>query len=457
MANPGPSDRTLHSGLVPSDCVARFREAWSALECPPGWRRIIVAVSGGPDSVALLHLLHASRDTHRLELVVAHVDHGIHPDSAQVARQVASTAEHLGLPMVLARLGLGAGATETHARAARYAWLEEARAAQGADAMALAHHQGDQVETVLMRVLAGSGPAGLAGMAPRHGRKLRPLLGFTKHELLQWIAARGIEVWVDPANSDPAHHRSWVRGELLPLLRAEAPGVDDRLLRLREQAAAQRTAWDQALARIPGLDVQSSSRRISVAALPLVTYDSALAGTLLQAAARRIGCVLSLRRAEALLAAARRGRSGVLVELGAGWCGELAFGRICIFRVESPEAPLLLSGQTGSARWGSWDISWSRGPAAATERRDGWACWFIGEGARIRSPEPGDRMTPLGGTGRRPVTRILQDARVARSRRAGWPLLEVEGRVVWVAGVSRSGDALPGEGDEALRIEVSGG
>src|SRR5262245_13707442 len=117
----------------------------------------LVAVSGGPDSLALLDLLVASRAEHHLALVVAHADHGIHPDSARVAAAVQSLAERYNLSFELGRLGLGSGAGETAARTARYAWLERTRRRVGADLVFIAHHADDQIETVLMRALRGSG------------------------------------------------------------------------------------------------------------------------------------------------------------------------------------------------------------------------------------------------------------------------------------------------------------
>jgi len=451
----GPSIAT--SPAATGDLVARFRSAWRALDCPAGWRRLLVAVSGGPDSLALLHLLHETRDLHRLELIVAHVDHGIHPDSGAVAAAVTAAADRLGLPSVRARFSLGAGASETTARQRRHAWLEEVRAAQPADAIALGHHRGDQVETTLMRVLAGSGPAGLAGIAPRRGRILHPLLGFTKPELADWLAGRGIAFWDDPANRDASHLRSWVRGDLLPALRETLPDVDAHLLRLGRLAAEEREAWDQVISVLPALDVQAADGRISVAALPLVTYDSALACTVLRAVARRAGCLLGHRHARRLIEVARQGRSGRLVELGAGWSGELAFGRIGIFRAGECPAPVVLDGPEGSTRWGPWRVSWRREPAGPVGPRDGWVAWLIGEGPVLRGPAPGDRMLPLGGVGRRPVARLLQEARVERNRRGAWPVLEVGGRVVWVAGICRSGWDVPREGEDATRIEVTDG
>lgn len=439
------------------DVPGRFHLAWEALACPPTWRRVVAAVSGGPDSLALLHLLHESQHGHRLELIVVHADHGIHPESRLVADQVVRDATALGLSVRVGRLGLGAAASETRARTARHAWLEETRLAEGADAIVLAHHQDDQVETILLRVLGGSGPAGLAGMAPRQGRRLRPLLGFRKAELVAWLTAKGVSGWLDPANHDPVHDRSWLRAVVLPLLADRSPEVTERLLRLGHQATANREAWDAALDTLPGLHAEASADRISVAALPLAAYDSALATALLQAVARRIGCVLGARRAGRLLEMTRRGRSGAVMELGGQWRAELAFGRICFHRALAESAPMLVGGGRGESDWGPWRVSWGRAPAPAEPRRDGWVGWFIGEWAVLRGPKPGDRLTPLGGSGARPVSRLLQEARVERSRRAGWPLLELDGNIVWVGGICRGAAAMPGEGEDALRIEVSGG
>ncbi len=284
-----------------------------------------------------------------------------------------------------------------------------------------------------------------------------PSSGFGRRNWSAWLESKGIAGWADPANLDPVHERSWVRTVLLPTLAERAPGTSDRILRLARHAAVDRLAWDAALDALPGLDPQRAAERISVAALPLATYDSALAATLLRAAARRIGCVLGASRADRLLQLARRGQSGAVLELGGPWRAELSFGRICFHRVTEPPAPLHLHGAQGRARWGPWSISWNRAPAPQVDRRDGWVGWFIGEEATVRAPMPGDRLLPLGGRGRRLLARLLQEARIARSRRAGWPVLEIDGTIVWLGGICRGAGALPSAGDNALRIEVSGG
>src|SRR5216683_2323189 len=180
---------------------------------------VVVAVSGGPDSVALLDLLQQLAPEFGLALVVAHADHGIHAESGAVAAAVRQLAERWALPAEVGQLALGPGATETTARRARYAWLGEVRQRHAARYIATAHHRDDQLETILLRLLRGSAPAGLAGMAARaRGGLVRPLLPFTKAELAAYVAARELPSHDDPANRDPRHLRTWVRRTLVPLV-----------------------------------------------------------------------------------------------------------------------------------------------------------------------------------------------------------------------------------------------
>ena len=439
------------------DLETRFLAALRRSAPPAHWKRLVVAVSGGADSLALLHLLYATRDAHRLELVVAHADHGIHPRSADVARRVENLATALGLAVHVGRLELDASTGETAARAARHLWLEQIRLASGADGIALAHHMDDQAETVLLRVLAGSGPAGLAAMAGRHGVLLRPLLGFRRSELEAWVQDRGIEAWDDPANRDPAHRRSWLRVEVLPRLAERIPDVAAQLVRVASHAASDRAAWDRVLDVLPGLDVRPEADGASVAARTVVEYDSPLARVVVQAVARRAGLPLGPARARRVLNLARKGTSGRLVELGAGWCAELAFGRLRFFRTADVPGTVALMAAEGSLSWGDWRIRWRPDRTPARQPRDGSVAWFIPEGIQVRGPAAGDRLVPLGGTGHRPVVRCLQDAKVPRGRRAGWPLLVAGAEVLWVAGICRAAVAVPAEGEEAVRVEVDAG
>jgi tRNA(Ile)-lysidine synthase len=431
-----------------------FRRELEALALPAG--PAVVAVSGGPDSVALLDLLDRTREVHRLELVVAHFDHGIHPESARVADGVRALAESLGLAHEAGGAGLGAGAGETVARAARYAWLEAVRLRLGAELILTAHHADDQAETVLMRALAGSGPAGLAGMSARSGTLVRPLLPFRRETVMRYVRLRGLPVWLDPANRDPRHLRSWLRGDVLPFLRTRLPEVDGALLAVARQAASNRVAWNAVLELLPGLDFRLEQAGFSVAAGVLSGYHSALAETILAAAARRVGCRLGPVRARRVLRLAARGASGTTLQLGEGWAGEIAFGRLGLSRVAGPAAPepWIVEGRCGDRRWGRWRFRWWHEAAPPSQARAALTLWVMPAPLLVRRWTPGERVRPLGGTGRRLLVRCFQDGRVPRSRRAEWPVLSGPDGVVWIPGVCRSDALLPPRGTEALRIDA---
>src|SRR3989454_7273821 len=173
----------------------------------------VLAVSGGADSVALLDLLHALAPELGLKLVVAHVDHGIRSDSGVVAGVVAQLAERYELPCEVGQLGLGPDATETLARRARYAWLGEVQRRHGARYLLTAHHRDDQVETILLRVLKGSAPAGLAGIPARgRGGVGRPLLPFAEARVVARGAGVGLPGGHGPPERGPPHQRRRGRG-----------------------------------------------------------------------------------------------------------------------------------------------------------------------------------------------------------------------------------------------------
>src|SRR5690349_12591874 len=294
---------------------------------------VVVAVSGGADSVALLDLLHGVAPDLGLSLVVAHADHGIQSDSRTVGRAVGALAAKYGLPFELGELHLGPDATETAARRARYAWLRDVQRRHDARYLVTAHHRGDQLETIILRFLRGSAPAGLAGIAARaRGGLVRPLLPFTKAELAAHAAARGLPVHDDAANRDPRHLRSWVRAALLPLIEERlGVRVGDDVLRTGRAAALERRAWDHALEHLPGLELRLDARGFDVARAGLARYDHRLSVALVRAAARRAGLVLGVRRARRLIDLARR-PSGRRLSLGGGWWAAVAFNRVRVSR-----------------------------------------------------------------------------------------------------------------------------
>jgi tRNA(Ile)-lysidine synthase len=416
----------------------------------------LIAVSGGPDSTVLLDLLVRTRASHGLELVVGHVDHGIHPESHILAEQVGRLAAAFSLPYKTGQLHLGPGASETFARERRYAWLEDVRARAGAQVIFTAHHADDQIETVLMRVLEGSGPAGLAGMAPVQGTIVRPLLPFARGDLLRHLRDVGLTAWADPANQESRHLRSWTRADLLPFLRRRVPRVDSHLHRVARQASADRAAWDAALRVLPGLDLRVEQGAVSVAAAVLEDYDSALRQAIVQALARTLGCTLGPTRVRRVLDLLESHRSGAQVPLGSAWTAELAFGRLRLFAAQQSreEAPWTLASPAGEGVWGRWSFRWELGIAPSRQGRGGASAWFTLDPLTVRGWMPGEKLTPLGANGRRLVVRCFQEGRVPRSRRASWPVLTQGGELIWIPGLCRAAGRLPAPGTQALRVDA---
>jgi tRNA(Ile)-lysidine synthase len=416
---------------------------------------VVLAVSGGPDSLAMLDLLARGAALHRRTLVVGHVDHGIDPSSATVAESVRVFAESLGVATLARTLRLGADATETTARRARRGALRSIARECGAGAIALGHHRNDQVETVLLRCLAGSGPHGLAGMAPRRGIWVRPMLDVDPRVLHDYLATRGLSGWQDPANADPRHLRSWLRIVALPLLRERIVGLDGAVLRVAGHAGENRVAWNQLLEELDELELQVDRGTISVAAPPLRRYRSAVQAAVLSALGRRLGVTLGAHRLAAVRQVLLSERSGALVALGPRCEAELSFDRLVLRRpvqvidgMELPEQGELRAGdRLFTVRLGRADRPAVRG-AAGTLLRPGRY--------RVRSWRAGDRIRPLGGTGSRSVAELFKEARVPAGSRRGWPLLvsaDDDATVVWVPGICRSGSHLPESGKDAMDVE----
>jgi tRNA(Ile)-lysidine synthase len=291
---------------------------------------LVLAVSGGPDSMALLHgaaaLVRSGARAWRLR--VAHLDHALRPESADDAAFVADVAAALGLACEVRRMDVAARANESGisleeaGREARYAFLGELAERHRAD-VATAHTLDDASETVLINLLRGSGLAGARGIPARRGAVVRPLLGERRAALRGMLDAAGIAYRDDPSNADPAFLRNRVRAELLPLLEALRPGAAEQLARFSRLAADDDDLLDAVAA------AELARRRQSNGALDWRDPPGrALGRRLLRLA---IGePVPPAERVEALLDAAEGPRGGLTIELGGGRRAQIRERRITL-------------------------------------------------------------------------------------------------------------------------------
>ena len=242
----------------------------------------------------------------------------------------------------------------------------------------------------------------------------------------------------------------------MPVLAARLPDVVARLGESAEQAGRNNVAWDALLDALPDLEPRRERDGVSVAAHALARYDSALAEAIARALGRRAGCTIGRAGAGRLIALAAGGRSGSTVPLGAGWGGEVAFGRLAVRRLPViPAETARIEAGVGEVAWGRWRFRVSEEPAPARQARAALTAWFEGTLLTVRHPRAGDRIRPLGGPGRRPVVKCFMDARVSRLARRAWPVVEAAGSVVWVPGVCRAEAFVPPAGSEALRVDVT--
>jgi tRNA(Ile)-lysidine synthase len=198
--------------------------------------RIIVAVSGGPDSLALLHVLALLRSQLQLQLLACGVDHGLRAEAQQELQLAAQCAAQCGVDFRVRQVHVERGSNlQARARNLRYAALEAMRLEWGAELVATGHHADDRAETVLLRLLRGSGPAGLAVLPARAGRRLRPQIRARRTHILSHLERHGVPFACDPSNVDPRFARTRVRQELLPLLEALSPGIVGHLTTLADE------------------------------------------------------------------------------------------------------------------------------------------------------------------------------------------------------------------------------
>jgi tRNA(Ile)-lysidine synthase len=372
----------------------------------PG-ERILVAVSGGPDSMALLHALWEVAGRLGVGLEVATVDHGLRPEARAEAELVRARAAALDLPWHgvcadVAAARKGRPSLQDAARRARLAALTELAARLGAGRIALGHQADDQAETVLFRVVRGTGLRGLGGIPYLRGPFIRPLLDVTRAEVLRYLRRRSIPFVEDPSNADHRFARARIRHRLLPLLAEENPRIREALVAL---AAAAR--------------------------------DGAAPGE------HTVPADIGRRAARVIERLQRSGTGTRRVDVSGRRVIEVAYGRV---RVHPPSVTaVVLATPPPVAVRGPGRYTLDGGGTSVDIQEDvpaglGGVVSYDADALAwplsLRTPRPGDRMRPRGGRGSRKLSDLLIDAKIGRARRPGLPVLTTADDVVlFVAGL----------------------
>lgn len=217
--------------------------------------RILVAVSGGPDSVALLHVLARLAPKHGFSLAAHGVDHGLRPEASAELDLAQALAASLGVPFGRSALHVASGGNlQARARSARYAALEAACATARAQYIATAHHADDRAETVLLRLLRGAGPRGLAVLPARSGQRIRPFLRARRSDVIAHLTRHALTFACDASNRDRRFQRVRVREELMPLLAELSPGIVNHLNHLADALVWNADDEDEPLVSVIGAD-----------------------------------------------------------------------------------------------------------------------------------------------------------------------------------------------------------
>jgi len=434
---------------------------------PPG-SDVLVAFSGGPDSTALLDLLRACADDRDLRIVAAHFDHGVRSDSRREARMVAERARAMGVDVRVGRAEESAGTGHDELRRRRYRFLRRTAGEVGSDRIATGHQADDQAETVVFRLLRGTGLRGLRGIPERRDGIVRPLLRFREEELLEHLERRGLRWSRDPANRDPSYARSRIRHELLPALRRVWKSEPvERLLRLGRAAGEAEEAMERLTGRV--LDVcrretsapfvapeltadEREERRVRLAREPLLAAGRELQARLVRRVARSHGVRLSRGGTAEGVQFINAGRSGGRIQLGGGLELWREFDTFWVGPADPPpdDRSLPVDASTpgsGRLRVGGREYTSQWGPGAGP--RSCPHSLAIPREIRqlsltLRGWRDGDRIALRRGDVK--LKHLFNRRRVPRSERSRLPLLvDGESDVLWIPGV---GDALRREPTE---------
>ncbi len=453
-----PKVKVKKQGL-PEQRVLRFIRENSLVSANQTW---VVAVSGGPDSVCLLHMLMKLKPELGIELHVAHLDHQLRgADSEADARYVGNLAQELGFAVTIGRRDVKAYEVGHHtsleeaAREVRYDFLAEVVAQVGAVGVVLGHTLDDHVETILLHLIRGSGTRGLRGLqpdspwpSPNNKLKLiRPLLWLTRDETAEYCRVHGIEPRIDATNQSLLPLRNRIRHELIPLLRSYNPGVTEALRRMACTAADDLAFLDNEARRVWAKVVRSQGDVVILDRAGFLILPPALQRHLLRMAIEELlGNLqdIETRHIEEIILALEK-PAGKRLILPGGLVFTIEYERYVLGRDDKVLCPFpQLAGEVclavpGETRLPGWRIMATVIDRASMRDEGGVliACLDldkIGRELKVRPRRTGDRFQPLGLSETKKLGEFMIDARIPRTWRERVPIVCSPQQVLWVVG-----------------------
>jgi tRNA(Ile)-lysidine synthase len=433
---------------------------------------VLVALSGGPDSVALLHLLCEFKAKYRINLAVAHLDHGIRRESASEREfcrrlcrrlKVKFHSKKVNVPALSEKTGLS---LEEAGRQARYDYFDCLCQRFGYSRVATGHTADDSVETIIFNMIRGSGLRGIAGIPAKRGKIIRPLIDIGKDEIVRWLKASRIEYIIDRTNLSTAFARNMIRRRIIPQLEKLNPKARRNILRMAKIAAEEVEFTDSvAVSVFEKALMQAGKSKIALDLGKLRGYDRKLRKRVIGEAYVRLNgsrtrpLSESLERAAGLL----DGRYGARAPLGRNIWIEKSHGRIFVFKeaARRKEIPLTIPGMTEIPDSGvlleAEILRRSQVKRLKTDPDTALLDYESVKNAVVRFWRKGDRIRPFGMRGRRLLSDVFTDRKIPSLERGEKPLVVVDGNIAWVAGVMISDDFKVGpETKEVLRIRACG-
>ena len=423
--------------------------------------RIVAAVSGGPDSSALLHLTCDLRHELGFDLHVAHFDHGLRDQSAGDAEFVRKMALELGIPVVIESAGAneiagrrGAG-MEDAARRARYDFLERTRLRLGGRFVAIAHNLEDQAETLLLRLFRGAGTAGAAAMRPVSGALVRPILGVSRGAILEYCRQRRVSYRTDHTNAEAIADRNRLRLNVMPELRRVWPGIDSVLARNAQLFAEDASALEwAAVTALESIRKPSPEGQVEVSRAALRTLPPHVIRLVLRRAAMQAGRTQPPPKArlDAAMDFCLAARGGGRVSMGGGV--EMLRGYdTALFKRELDE-PARILGEARLEPPGAANVpglSMAITSRIIEDRREVESAKeslpaddpdralldhaTVEEPLFVRRRRRGDRLRPLGAAGDVSLGRFLIRRRVPFWQRDAVPVVAGASGIVWLGGL----------------------